>query len=304
MSSSLSSKSVLILNPRAGGGADLSDVIRWGEARLGGQVVVTQRAGEALIAARRASVEGAESVISAGGDGTLHEIINGLAPDFRPAVGILPLGTGNDFARSLGVPRSPADAMTALESASATAVDLVRIDGPEPRHIINSATGGFGVRVEEKVGARAKSLLGAFAYLLAAARSASQAQDHRAVITIDGGETIRIETPNVVIANGRFVAGGYEVAPKAALRDGFFDVVLVTAQTLAERLKVAAEVGLGSHLDSDEIIFRQARRVEVESDPPMPFSLDGETSPGRQRIVFEIVPAALRVLAPAAAPQR
>lgn len=303
MASRPTSKPVLIVNPNAGGGAELAELEQWVRRNGSPELRVTRTAGDAARLARRAVESGAEWIISAGGDGTLHEIVNGLAPDFSAVLSLVPLGTGNDFARSLGVPATPSEALAALDGADVRAVDVIRTNGdasahPGARYIINSATGGFGVKVEEKVSGRAKALLGSFAYLLAAAQSAPDAQDHRVVVTIDDGEEIAADTPNVVVANGRFVAGGNEVAPQAHLDDGMADLIIVTAQTLAERLKLAAQVGIGNHLESPDVIFRKARRVRVQSDPAMPFSLDGEADDGRQSIEFEVLPRVLRVLAP------
>lgn len=262
-------------------------------------MVETQAAGDAAQFAHDAIAAGAEMIVVAGGDGTIHEVVEGMSADFGAAVlCVVPMGTGNDFARSLGLAGPIGDVLSLLDRSKPAAIDLIRVRGRETHYVVNAATGGFSIAVEEKLTDAAKAMLGPFAYLAAAARSVADVKQYRARITIDDAQTVEADTPNIVIANGRFVAGGHHVAPQADLRDGRLDLIVVTAQTLGERLKLLAEYGAGRHLESDDLLFHQARKVRIESDPPMPFSLDGETVPGEPDLTFEVLPGVLRVLMP------
>ena len=283
----------------AAGRADLESIDRWARRRSDVRLVAVGESATGRQLAHQAVARGARLIVAAGGDGTVHEVANGLASQHSQAVlGIIPLGTGNDAARSLGIPLDVADALSLLESSASRSVDLICLSGPQQQFVVNTAAGGFGVQVEENVTGQAKALLGPFAYWLAAARSARQAREYLATITLDNEAPFTVETPNIVLANGRWIGGGNEIAPQARVDDGRMDVVIVTAQSLLRRLKVAVEVGTGSHLDSEDVIFRRAARVRIESDPPMPFSLDGENFEGDGAIEFAALPRALHVIAP------
>ena len=108
----------------------------------------------------------------------------------------------------------------------------------------------------------------------------------------DDEQRLSIELYNVVIGNGRFVAGGLPIAPKAELSDGLLDVVLIPKRPAAEIALLAAEILLGKHLSSNAIIFRRAKKIAVRSRPGMWFNVDGELV-GNEPAVFQVVPRAL-----------
>jgi len=148
-------KTSVILNPKAGSAgeaAGLEEVLR---RRPGTSVHRTETAGDAERLAREALAAGAELVVAAGGDGTLNEVVNGLSADFgRARLGLLPLGTGNDFARSIGVPNDLEAALAILnEGKEVRAIDVARADvGDRSRCFLNRSAGGFGCEVIERAG--------------------------------------------------------------------------------------------------------------------------------------------------------
>jgi diacylglycerol kinase (ATP) len=291
-------KTCVILNPSAGSIQALDDV----KARLSRlpntEIQLTTKPGSAARFARTAIKKGRETIIAAGGDGTLNEVINGIGENLGAArVGLLPLGTGNDFARSIGMPVALEEAIEVIRAGETRSVDLVRVTSDEVRYFVNVSAGGFSGLVNEKLTPEMKQTWGPLAYLRGAAAALPELRAYRTTLAFDNAESITLELYNVVVANGRYVAGGRLIAPEAAIDDGFLDVVLIPQRPAAELALVVAQIALGSHLSSDAVIHRRARKLTVNSKPGMWFNVDGELV-GNEPATFEIVPRALHFIAP------
>jgi diacylglycerol kinase (ATP) len=290
----------IIVNPNAGSVAEVSALRARLEQLPGTAVLPTEDAGHAQELAREAARSGADLVVAAGGDGTLNEVLNGLSEGFgRVRLGLLPLGTGNDFARSINVPADLDGALEILLAGRTRRVDIghARLR-TFSRYFINMAAGGFSGIVSEKA-SEAKDRWGPLAYLRAALGTMGELQGFQAVITLrdtpDGPERIELETYNAVISNGRFVAAGIPVAPQSELDDGYLDLMLVPSASIPQLAFLASQVLLRRHLESDLALFRKARSIEIESDPPMSFNVDGEVI-GDEPAHFEVLPRALEVV--------
>jgi diacylglycerol kinase (ATP) len=295
-------RSWIIVNPNAGSVDDLAGI----EEVLGRlpdtSMKLTEQAGDAERLAREALDQGVERVVAAGGDGTLNEVINGLSADFsRACLGLLPLGTGNDFARTIGVPNDLEGALAVLEEGRVRTLDVARahigdIGGiaGRGRCFLNMSAGGFSGEVSERAG-EAKDRWGPLAYMRAAIGALPELKGFLVRITLNGAETLELETYNVVISNGRYVASGIPVAPRAVLDDGLLEVMIAPATTIPQLAVLVPTVLLGRHMDSDLLLFRKATRVEIEGDPPMAFNVDGELL-GEGPARFEILPRALRMI--------
>ncbi len=257
---------------------------------------LTEQAGDAERFAREALEQGVELVVAAGGDGTLNEVLNGLSEDFGKArLGLIPLGTGNDFARSIGVPSDLEGAMTVLLGGTARSLDVARATiGDTSRCFVNMSVGGFSGEVSERA-SDAKDLWGPLAYMRAAIGALPELKGFLTRITLNGAEILELETYNIVVSNGRYVASGIPVAPQAVLDDGLLDVMIAPATTIPQLAVLVPTVLLGRHADSDLLLFRKATRVEIQCDPPMGFNVDGELL-GEGPARFEIVPRALRMI--------
>jgi diacylglycerol kinase (ATP) len=293
-------KTCIIINPNAGSVAEVSALRARLEQLPATAVLPTEDAGHARELAREAARSGADLVVAAGGDGTLNEVLNGLSEGFgRVRLGLLPLGTGNDFARSINVPADLDGALEILLQGRTRRVDVghARLR-TFSRYFVNMAAGGFSGIVSEKAG-EAKDRWGPLAYLRAALGTMGELRGFRAVVTLkgtpDGTERIELETYNVVISNGRFVAAGIPVAPQSELDDGYLDLMLVPSASIPQLAFLASQVLLRRHLESDLALFRKARSIEIESDPPMSFNLDGEVI-GDEPAQFEVLPQALEVV--------
>jgi diacylglycerol kinase (ATP) len=293
-------KTCIICNPAAGS-VDGTDALAAQLARFdGASVQFTHASGDAMRLAREAIASGCETVIAAGGDGTLNEVINGLAEHIDEIrVGLLPLGTGNDFARMLALPSSVDDCIDALRLGHTRAIDLVRVTSDQVRYFINVSAGGFSGTVNEKMTPEIKQTWGPLAYLRCAAEALPELSAYRTRVTLDDVTNTELDLYNVVIANGRYVAGGTLIAPEAEIDDGLLDIVLVPTSEAPALAVLAAQIAVGAHLDSESIVFRRAAKVAVNSTPGMWFNVDGELV-GNEPAVFEILPRAVQFLTAAA----
>lgn len=256
-------------------------------------VSITKKAGDAEKWTRQAVRAGRDYLVVAGGDGTLNEVVNGAARLRHPLrIGIAPLGTGNDFARTLGLPLSLDDNLDILHTAESRPIDIVRVKSKRIRYFVNVSAGGFSGMVDERITPRIKRTWGPLAYVRGAAAALPRLRAYKTQIVLDDDEEVSTELYNVVIANGRFVAGGLPIAPDADPGDGFLEVVLIPKRGAPEMALLAAEIVLGKHVSSNATIFRRARKIAVRSRPGMCFNVDGEFV-GNAPAVFQIVPHAL-----------
>jgi len=286
-------KPYIIFNPRAGAAADRERVLSQLAQLNPIALQITRKAGDAEKWARDAIRTKCDFIVVAGGDGTLNEVVNGLATDAKKVrVGIVPLGTGNDFARTLGLPSSIEQNIDILRSAKTKRIDLVRIKSKRTRYFVNVSAGGFSGLVDGKITPKIKRAWGPLAYIRGAAAALSQLHSYHTQILLDDSEQLSAELYNVVVANGRFVAGGLPIAPDANPRDGLLEVVLIPKLSGPEMAVLAAQIVLGKHLSSKATIFRRAKKISVRSRPGMCFNVDGELV-GNAPAVFQILPRAL-----------
>ncbi len=295
----------VISNPSAGGRSEAGTRRLERLAALPGFTVCeTGGPGEARRLAGQAVAAGCRRLVVAGGDGTLNEVLNGLAPDFgRAEVALLPAGTGNDLARTLGLPGDPDEAFEVLAAGRTRALDLVRLecgDG-ESRYFVNASAGGFSGEVDERLDAATKSAWGPLSYLRSALAALPALEPYDSSLVLDPGtpeeERLESELFNLVVANGRFVAGGVPVAPEAEVDDGLLDLVAIRAAPVARLALLAPKVAVGQHLDDELVVHRKVRALEVRSRPAMPFNADGETGI-ETPLRYRVLPGAIRFVVP------
>jgi diacylglycerol kinase (ATP) len=162
--------------------------------------------------------------------------------------------------------------------------------------MVNVSAGGFSGAVNEKLTPEIKASWGPLAYVRCAAEALPELRAYSTEITLDDATTFTESLYNVVIANGRYVAGGTMIAPEASIEDGLLDIVLVPENSATDLALVAAQIAVGRHLTSEGVIFRRAGKVSVHSTPGMWFNVDGELI-GNEPTTFEVLPRALRFLA-------
>src|SRR5438477_3547572 len=235
-------KTFVILNPTAGSVKDVDTLVERIRSLPDAEVCITSRAGAAMQSAKTALRKGCEMVVAAGGDGTLNEVVNGLRDDASAIVlGLIPLGTGNDFARTLGLPRDVDEAIALLRAGHTRSIDLVRVTSDEIRYFVNVSAGGFSGLVDEKLTPEMKKTWGPLAYLRSAAAAWPELRAYRTTLAFDEDESLRLELYNVVVANGRYVGGGTLIAPEAEIDDGLLDVVLIPKRPAPELAMAMAQ---------------------------------------------------------------
>ncbi len=289
-----SRKVQLILN---GKGAD-NDTFRTAIAQqraLGHriEVRVTRRKGDA----RRFVAEAGETdlLIAAGGDGTLNEVVHGLmdlSKGARPALGVVPLGTANDFAAGCGIPRDPEEALALCMEGEAAPIDI----GKANEHwFLNAASIGFGAEVTATTPPELKRLLGHAAYTVMGAILAMNVHHYHGRLTLPDRE-ITGSGPVAIVGNGRQTGGGVQVAPRARIDDGLLDV-LVVRQIPAMALLTAARELQELSPDGEYISYWQTPWAEVYPEEAIPVNLDGEPVQFSS-VRYEAVPRAIRLIVP------
>jgi diacylglycerol kinase (ATP) len=291
----------VIMNPGAGGADE--DTLRAALQRLGDvTILVTDESRGLEQTARQALMDGFSRIVAAGGDGTLNGVVNGLSDDFaRAELGLIPLGTGNDFARSVGVPAEIEGAIDNLLTGVARPIDVASVacEGSPPRYFVNASQAGFGGAVGEDLAENGKGIWGRLAYAISAVKSLPSLEAHRVRLTLDGESLPEFDVYNLIVANGACVAGGIPVAPCARPGDGWLDVLGFRAIPAAELALLVPQVLMGEHLNDDAVFAKRGRFMEVTSEPALSISVDGEpvgTSPAR----YQLHPGALRMVLPAA----
>lgn len=289
----------IILNPGAGSAEGMADLEQRLAAMPGTDLVRTESSGDATRAAREACAAGIARIVAAGGDGTLHEVVQGVAPDFnRVQLGLLPLGTGNDFARSVGIPSALEPALAILDRGRERAVDVFRVEveGGGDRFLLNASSAGFSAIVSEHADAQ-KEGWGALAYSVGAMKALPDLRVYRLRFQVDDGPEEEVAAWAFVLANGGTIAGGIPVVPAARLDDGRADLLVVPEMPMTALAVVLARILLGKHTGDPSLLFRSGRRFRMDSEPSMPLNTDGELA-GETPVSYAIHTRQLRLLAP------
>jgi diacylglycerol kinase (ATP) len=260
-------------------------------------IVLTTGEGDGAEAGRRAALEGYDRVFVAGGDGTLNEVLNGIA-QVDGALGaitlaVVPLGTGNDFATAIGVPDAPEDAVDALLGGAVIPVDVGRVND---RCFLNISAGGFIAEVSEAVNPQLKTVLGKLAYLVGGAQVLFDYEPLTARIT-DASTTTEATLLAFAVCNSRLIGGGRLIAPHALIDDGWLDVCLIHAMPALEFVALLRRVSSGDHVDDDRVTYFRTQALELAFDRVVRINTDGQVLDA-ERCRYEVWPGAARVLMP------
>jgi diacylglycerol kinase (ATP) len=220
------------------------------------------------------AVRDVDLVVVAGGDGTINCTVNALRDELGSVLlALVPMGTGNDLARTLDVSRDPLDAARAVVSGTERPIDVWRARGKGAgRLFINACMGGFPVEVNQAIDGDLKRKVGPLAFVIGGARGAADMIRYR--VTIDGKGLDDCIAAGV--GNGKTCGGGVRVWPQADPSDGLLDVCVLSAEGMGDAVKLAATVRSGRHTGLEEVATLRAPRVEISSEPQMEFNLDGE----------------------------
>lgn len=229
--------------------------------------------GDAVRAARIAAERGVDLVIAAGGDGTINEVVNGLAEQpHRPKLGIIPVGTTNDFARAISVPRSIKAASEIIAEGHTIPLDIGRVND---RYFINIAGGGRLTELTYDVPSKLKTMLGQMAYYLKGIEMLPSLKATPVRLEYDG-EVFEGNVMLFLISNTNSVGGFEKLAPRASINDGLFDMIILKETNLAEFVRLASLALLGDHLNNDKLMYIQAKEIKVTSENNIMINVDGE----------------------------
>lgn len=307
-------RTVLVVNALARSGDEEFEAARAALERRGVALAAAHRVRDASALVRRIRGElrrGSDRVVVGGGDGTLAAAAGVLAGT-AATLGVLPLGTANDFARALGIPSDLGRACRVVAQGRVRTVDVAFAGR---RAFLNAASVGVSSEMTRRVNPRLKRRAGALAYPIAGAAAAAT-PPFRARLVADG--TVRHDgwALQVVVGNGRYHGGGRLVAPGARPDDGALDAYVLSAPSgedperpgarardLLALARYAALLLRGRHVEHPRVLHLKARRVALRTEPPLDVDADGELA-GRTPAAFRVAPAALRVIAPAGATAR
>lgn len=299
---------LLIINGKSAGNPALREAVN-DQRQAGMQITVraTWEGGDAADIAELSDAMGITHVIACGGDGTVSEVMNGLMRlphDRRPVLGIVPLGSANDFATSVGLPLEPGAALAAARTLRSYPIDVVRVtagakEESSTSYYINMTTGGFGAEITSSTPKTLKRLLGGGAYSLMGALKAWRHRSYRGTLHWDEKE----ESASLLLlalGNGRQSGGGQVLGPRAKLDDGRLDVLLVKDfSSVTELTKLISELQSFPYEGRFVRYFTttQLKVTTQAGDSPWPLTLDGEAR-CYDHFCAEVVPLALRVLLP------
>jgi diacylglycerol kinase (ATP) len=296
---------VLVVNSRAGKGAvakslpELESHLR--QRGLEYEVRKTEGPGHASVLARAALEEGKRFVVAVGGDGTIHEVVNGMIKDDKPiladaVLGVVAAGTGCDFIKTFGIPAMPGHAAAHLDGPESFPIDIGKItyqqDGETvTRYFANIAEVGIGAAVVAKA-AKLPRFLGPTVYFFA---FWMELRRHRiAQVKVDLVDRVYDGyMNNLVVANGQFFGGGMKVAPKAAPTDGLLDIQIEHARK-REAIAIMPKIYKGTHVPHPDIEEAKRVKVSIEADRPLPIEADGEVL-GTTPATFEVLKDVLSI---------
>ena len=290
-----------------------------------GQLVFTSASGDAIRFAREAVSDGIRSVIACGGDGTLHEVVNGIAMVPDVTLGVLPCGRGNDFAAAIGVPLKSDAAIATLLSGTPIRVDLGRcyqnspqltvnsrqlkggVVEPEPsltdnrqlttdNYFITIATCGYDTEVSRRAAKGTPLFAGTASYAYAAVETLFYYEPP--FVRLEGDFGVH-EGPLLLAATGitNRYGGGFQIVPDARIDDGLFDVCIIRPVSSLTVLRLMVTLFWGGHVSHPAVSMHQTRTLTIETDTPLLLYADGEPM-CETPATIEIIKAGLTVMAP------
>jgi diacylglycerol kinase (ATP) len=296
----------VIVNPAAGAGKsgkhwpEIMSLFKGNGMRF--EHKMTEAPGHAIELAREAAQQGYELVVAVGGDGTIHEIVNGLHSSgclSNAILGIVSTGTGGDYVRTVGLPMDYAAACQKFIEPHIRAVDLGVVEyrrhgGSAERIFVNFAGAGFDAEIVRRVKTTFKALGALPAYLLGALTTLVTYRNKDVHLKLDGVEMDK-RVCTVIMNNGRYGGGGMNTAPNAELSDGLFDVLIVDDITKPDFLVSLPRLYKGTHLTHPHVIMKRAKEIEIHAKQKMSLQADGELL-GEVPAHIRILPSALKII--------
>ncbi len=255
------------------------------------QIKVTRKAGDGRLFAKEAITDNNfTTIVSVGGDGTLHEVVNGMIGGTQ-RLGIIPAGTGNDFSRSLNIPFDVEDAIKTLINGKVTSIDLGRL---EDRHFVNFSSVGLDALIVEEANKIKKYFSSTYSYVIGVVKALGKFKSIKVELIIDN-KKYNSEIMLVAVCNGAYYGGGMNIAPCAKVSDGQFDICVVKKMSKLKLLFLFPTIFKGKHIKYDEVELYRGKNVQIFSGEKIYMSADGETIDSRT-IKFEMMHNKLEVI--------
>ncbi len=282
---------IVILNPAARGARTPRLRAQVEKLARGSTLCATHATGEAEALARNAAVEGYQKIVAAGGDGTINEIVNGIA-GHNVSLGLLPLGTMNVFATELGLPMNDLAACWKIIERNRThRVDLPRANR---KHFVQLAGVGLDAQAVKETSNAFKRSFGPLSYLISAVQIASRTPP---VLQIESDDAVAVEGSFVLVGNGRLYGGRFPFFKQAVMDDGLLDVIVFKRLNYVDIIRYLQDVVFTPQISSPEVEYFQTKHLRVSSDENVPVEIDGELV-GHCPVEFKIRAGGLRVLTP------
>lgn len=303
----------VIINPTAGRGAagrragELRDYLM-NSPVCAAEFFTTQAPGDALRFAEAAACAGCNIIAAVGGDGTLHEAVNALmrCDGDLPVLGLIPFGTGNDFARGVGLNAGIKTSLETLVHGCAHAIDIGLIESPslpQPTYFLAAAGVGFVADTAKTVNEGVKGLSGTAAYLYGAVATLRRFLPEYVRVKIDGRTAFEGESTLISVSNVATTGGGIRIAPGAKPDDGVLDVCIVSKVSKSKILAMLPRAFPGDHVRDRAVSMMRGRRIEIETMQPCALWIDGEVV-GATPATFTLLPSALKMMLPPARVQK
>lgn len=288
------SRALLLINPGARSGSTGADdvVTMLRERGIATTVAPIENPAELTALIRSRATDDVDCIVVGGGDGTLGASAAGVIESGLP-LGILPLGTANNLARTLEIPDDLGLACDIIAAGRERRIDVGRVND---RHFFTTASLGLSVQITKALDPGAKRRFGVLAYVVAAARVVARARPFQARITWEGGEIVS-HTVQIVVGNGRYYGSALQVADDATIDDQALDLYSIEIDHWWELLALGFALKRGDHGRKRTVQTIRARAIEITTRVPRPIDIDGELG-ARTPARFEVLPRALRVFAP------
>jgi lipid kinase YegS len=233
---------------------------------------ITWERGDAQRFAAAGAKDGVDVVVALGGDGTVNEVVNGLS-GHDVALGIIPLGTANDFARQAGIPEDPDHAMDVILRRKAVRIDTAELNG---HRFLNVSTAGIGAEATAETPVDAKEALGALAYAITGVRKLADLTPIKARVEAPDTD-VELEFLVLAVGNGRVTGGGTMLTPRASVTDGLLDVCLVEPRARTDFARLALKFRSGEHVEAEGVRYLQVPWLRVTADRAITVNADGES---------------------------
>jgi YegS/Rv2252/BmrU family lipid kinase len=292
-------KHIFIVNPVAGKGKTLSfiekikKIINDKEDNI---IEITQKVGHAAEISRYYSSQEECRIYAVGGDGTLNEVLNGMA-ETKSQLAVIPAGSGNDFAKNIYPAKYESnDLLKRIITAKTQDIDLAKFND---KYFINIASIGFDadVALNADLFKKNKFMNGSMAYFLSIFKTLLKNKNNLVEVIIDDNIRISKNVLLLAVANGMCYGGGLRIAPKAIINDGYFDVCIAEHISSLKIMSLLPKLLNGTHEKAKEVKFYKAKKISIKSEMPITLNMDGEISKGYSGDI-EIIPKGVKIVMP------